>query len=125
MMRSNVCYICEDICDFIVGCAKFVFWVAVVVGLPVFVIHSCVTSEWYQRQQAAERAAKIADAKPRVINETPDGCKVYAFRPQDRWLYFTRCPNSQTTTNNAWSVTTQNGKTSSTHTESMDIKTAE
>jgi hypothetical protein len=51
---------------------------------------------------------------PRKVNEA-NGCEVWAFKPADRWLYFTRC-GAKTETTNAWnecrSVTT--GKTTRT-----------
>lgn|SRR5574343_17231 len=50
------------------------------------------------REEAEQERAKqaAADRQPRVISEA-DGCKVYAFKV-DQWHYFTRCPNSQVTT---------------------------
>ena len=65
-----------------------------------------------------ERQQRIAEVTPRRISEA-DGCTVYAFKPSDRWLYFTKCANAETTTSNAYSV--PSGKT--TRTETMEIKT--
>lgn len=65
----------------------------------------------------AEEAQRIAEITPRRLSEK-DGCTVYTFKPQDRWLYFTRCGN-ETTTQNEWTV--RSGKT--TRTETMEIKT--
>ena len=82
-----------------------------------------VMSSWQspeERIQEAlkEQAARAAEVTPRKISSA-DGCTVYTFRPQDRWLYFTKCENAETTTQNTYSV--QSGKT--TRTETMEIKT--
>lgn len=59
------------------------------------------------RQQQAQR---VADAKPRPVSSSADGCTVYAFKPQDRWLYFTRCSGAQTTTTNVHQDCHRQGK---------------
>jgi len=46
---------------------------------------------------AQAAATARAEATPHVIREA-DGCKVYTFKSGDLYHYFTRCPNSQTTT---------------------------
>lgn len=49
----------------------------------------------------AQRAAQVrADAVPRPISHSADGCTVYAFKPNEgaRWAYFTRCAQSTTAT---------------------------
>lgn len=92
------------------------------VALVLFIV-SIERSDWAKAERAAEAAQRAADAKPRLVSSGADGCKVYAFRPGDRWLYFTRCPQSQTSTSNEWTVTTGAGKTARTHTESMSIDT--
>jgi hypothetical protein len=83
------------------------------------------TSDWNKRQREEAAAQRRADAKPRLVSEGADGCKVYAFKPADRWLYFSRCPQSQTSTTNEWSVTTGAGKTARTHTETMRIEASQ
>jgi len=65
-----------------------------------------------------EQATRAAEVAPRKISSA-DGCTVYAFKPQERWLYFTKCEMAETTTQNSYSV--QYGKT--TRTETMEIKT--
>ncbi|WP_423457997.1 hypothetical protein [Ottowia sp. VDI28] len=51
-----------------------------------------------QRKADADRIA--AERLPRKVNEA-NGCEVWAFKPGDRWLYFTRC-GAKTETTNAW-----------------------
>jgi outer membrane lipoprotein SlyB len=69
-------------------------------------------------QAKADQAQHTAEVTPRKVSVV-DGCTVYTFKPQDRWLYFTKCANAETTTQNAY--TTQSQKT--TRTETMEIKT--
>lgn len=60
-------------------------------------------------------AAKVEEDKlPRKVNEA-NGCEVWAFKPGDRWLYFTRCA-ARTETVNSWDVcrSVQQGKTTRT-----------
>lgn len=52
-------------------------------------------------QREAEAARIAAERLPRKVNEA-NGCEVWAFKPADRWLYFTRC-GAKTETTNAWS----------------------
>ncbi|MDW3683928.1 hypothetical protein RA280_19700 [Cupriavidus sp. CV2] len=87
----------------------------------VLVIVSIERSDWMKEERAAEVAQRRADAKPRLVSDGADGCKVYAFKPGERWLYFTSCPQRLTSTTNEWTVTTGAGKTSRTHTESLSI----
>ena len=71
----------------------------VVVGIPTCTYRSCFSDEALAdkaAKQAAQVAQEAADAVPRVIREI-DGCKVYAFKSQDKWHYFTRCPAATTT----------------------------
>lgn len=55
-------------------------------------------------QRAAERKAeehqRLEDRKPRKVSEA-NGCEVWAFKPGDRWQYFTRC-GAVTQTTNVW-----------------------
>jgi hypothetical protein len=46
---------------------------------------------------------------PHVIREA-DGCKVYAFEAGARWHYFTRCPDSRTSTESTWEECRMVGK---------------
>ena len=64
-----------------------------------------------------KEAQRIAEITPRKVSEA-NGCTVYAFKPSDRWLYFTKCANSETTTQNQYTV--RSGKTS--HTETLEIQ---
>lgn len=54
-----------------------------------------------QAEEAAKAARRRAEEAPHVIREA-DGCKVYAFLSGDRYHYFTRCPDSKTTTDASW-----------------------
>jgi hypothetical protein len=90
---------------------------AVVVGLCVFGVHACNTSDWYQASQRAEAAQAAANRKPHVIREA-DGCKVYAFTADGRTHFFTRCPDSRTSTESSW--TESHGKTHVTKTETIE-----
>ena len=62
-----------------------------------------------ERQMAEQRAA---NETPHVVREA-DGCKVYAFLSVDKWHYFTKCPNSQVTTDSTYTECTGSGKTRS------------
>ena len=54
-----------------------------------------------QADEAAKAARRRAEETPHVIRDA-DGCKVYAFLSGDRYHYFTRCPDSKTTTDSSW-----------------------
>ena len=55
------------------------------------------------RAHRAQRAAQVEQDKlPRKTSEA-HGCEVWAFKPADRWLYFTRC-DARTETTNTWDV---------------------
>ena len=91
------------------------FLLAVAVGaLPV----SCVV--WYEgrpetiAERQAEATKKAQDKLPRKVNQA-NGCEVWAFKPTDRWLYFTRC-GAATETTNTWDEcrTVSQGKTTRT-----------
>lgn len=61
--------------------------------------------EAVKRVDDRERACieeRRQERTPRFYADAPDGCKVYTFKPGDRWLYFTRCPNSKTSTETTW-----------------------
>ena len=87
--------------DILETMARFAL-LAVVVGIPTCTYRSCFSNEAVAEAKA-ERAAQAEqdakDAVPRVIREI-DGCKVYAFKSQEKWHYFTRCPANTTTDRN-------------------------
>lgn len=63
------------------------------------------------RETVARQAQQKQDDRlPRKTSEA-GGCEVWAFKPADRWLYFTRC-DVRTTTANTWQEcrTTQAGR---------------
>ncbi len=94
----------------------FVFLATTIAALLLlsFGIKSC--QEWSDQLPStiAHRQQIEAEKLPRKVNES-NGCEVWAFKPSDRWLYFTRC-GAKTETTNTWaecrSVTT--GKTTRT-----------
>ena len=88
-----------------------------VASLLIFGIHSCDQSEGNQQMKRERR-----EQTPHVIREA-DGCKVYAFKSGDRYHYFTRCPDSRTTTESSWEACSQSGKnrTCKTETESIEV----
>ena len=68
------------------------------------------------RAHTAQRAAQIEQDKlPRKTSEA-NGCEVWAFKPADRWLYFTRC-DARTETTNSWEVCRSVNQGKSTRTE--------
>lgn len=52
--------------------------------------------------EQAQTEARRKDRIPRFYSDAPDGCKVFTFKPEDRWLYFTRCPGAKTSTETTW-----------------------
>ena len=72
-------------------------------------IYSCSESDWYKAEVARLAAKEAAERTPRIVSSSADGCAVYAFNPDGRWRYFTRC-GTQTTTDNTY--TQRSGKTS-------------
>lgn len=61
-------------------------------------------------EQKATADAELREQTPHVIREA-DGCKVYAFKSGDRYHFFTRCPDSKTTTESSWDECQGSGKT--------------
>lgn len=91
--------------------ARLLSMLALWIVLGGSLITSCATSEWYKKQEQ-EKAQKrheqaVRERTPRLVSEAADGCKVFTFKT-DRWYYYTRCPNSVTTTNTTY--TTSCGK---------------
>lgn len=93
---------------------EFFRWIAVI-ALVIFGIHACNQSDWYQASKAADAAQARADQTPHVIREA-DGCKVYAFKSNNYWHYFTRCGSTVTTDA---SHGERSGKTTKTVTETI------
>ena len=92
--------------------------VLLVVALPVLGIKKC--TDWFDQRpetiarKAAEAERIAAERLPRKVNEA-NGCEVWAFKPSDRWLYFTRCA-TKTETVNTWDLcrSVTSGKTTRT-----------
>ena len=93
---------------------KTLLLVAAFVAAPVSLI------VWHEQRpetlaKYAEAEAKAqADKLPRKVNDA-NGCEVWAFKPGDRWLYFSRC-GAKTETVNTWDVcrSVSQGKTTRT-----------
>lgn len=74
-----------------------------------------ISSPTQVEKRQTEAAQKEADKRPRKVNEA-NGCEVWAFKPTDRWLYFSRCGSDKTSTINTWDEcrTVNSGKTTRT-----------
>ncbi len=83
--------------------------VVTVVALAIFGAKSCAESEWFQRKKQEADELQRSRQTPHVIREA-DGCKVYAFESGGRFHYFTRCPESRTTTESTWEECRMVGK---------------
>lgn len=94
---------------------------AAITSLLLFGIHSCDQSEWSQQQKRQRAEREWREQTPHVIREA-DGCKVYAFKPGDRYHYFTRCPDSRTSTESSWEECRQSGKTRGCETKTETIE---
>lgn len=94
-----------------------------IAGLLIFGVHSCEQSEWNQQQKRQHAERERREQTPHVIREA-DGCKVYAFKSGDRYHYFTRCPDSRTSTESSWEECRQSGKTRTceTKTEAIEVQ---
>ncbi|MBU9378737.1 hypothetical protein [Burkholderia gladioli] len=82
-----------------------------------------VFSDGAKRAMEREHAQAAADATPHVIREA-DGCKVYAFRADSNWHYFTRCPDGTVTTERNWTESRRQGKQTITEHKSETIVTS-
>lgn len=93
------------------------FWVLYLVK---FVFTGVIFSDACERKarevQAAIQKQAQLDAVPRVVAEK-DGCKVYAFKQQYMWHYFTVCPNASVKTDTQYQV--QVGKKTETRTSEI------
>ncbi|WP_186077523.1 hypothetical protein [Burkholderia gladioli] len=83
-----------------------------------------VFSDSAKRGMERDRAQAAADAKPHVIRES-DGCKVYTFRADSNWHYFTRCPDGTVTTERNWTESRRQGKQTITEHKSETIVTSQ
>ena len=99
---------------------KSTLFVCAVVGLPIFGIHSCRQSEWWQAGGRAIAERERRESTPHVVREA-DGCKVYAFKAQERYHYFTRRGSTTTTSSGRESCDTS-GKARSCRREHEEIE---
>jgi prepilin-type N-terminal cleavage/methylation domain-containing protein len=76
----------------------FIEWfiVMVIVGI-VAAIFRIEFSTGGKERRAEQQKEEEAERQPHVVREA-DGCKVYAFKHGESLHFFTRCPNSSTTT---------------------------
>jgi hypothetical protein len=81
----------------------------VFVGVPIFGVHSCVNSDWHQKELAAAKEQEARERIPRLYSEAGD-CAVYTFKAGDRWQYFTRCKGAATSTTTTWNECSTVGK---------------
>lgn len=81
----------------------------VIVAVAVGIYNDDIAARSAERDRK-QQEQRVADAKPRPVSHSTDGCTVYAFKPQDRWLYFTRCAGAQTSTMNVERVCNGSGK---------------
>lgn len=70
-------------------------------------VDACTKTTEYKTARALELKQEIADQTPKMISEK-DGCQVYTFKSTGYWHYFTKCPNSDVTTDTTHTV--RNGK---------------
>ena len=92
-------------------------WMIVII-VAAFCTRACYYSDAWQERLREERAREEQDKIPRVIAESGDGCKVYVYYIHWEPHYFTRCPNSITTTDRSYDVNCGKG-CSRTETESI------
>lgn len=101
---------------------KDLFILLIFLALVIFGVKSCNESEWFQASLREKQAQDRANETPHVIREA-DGCKVYAFLGGDGlYHYFTRCPDSKTTTESSYQECHTNGKTQSCNTLTENIE---
>ena len=100
--------------------SQFFIFIALMVAVG-FGIHACENTDSAKKYRADKAAQELADKKPRLYSESPDGCKVYAFKA-DRWLYFSRCPDSKTATTTTWKKCVLQGKINSCKEESSTVE---
>ncbi|WP_334029024.1 hypothetical protein [Burkholderia orbicola] len=99
----------------------FLSWF-VVIGLVGGCAYRGIFSDAAKQELARDRAQARADATPHVIREA-DGCKVYAFKADDKWHYFTRCSDGTVTTERNWTESRRQGKQTITENKSETIVT--
>lgn len=63
---------------------------------------SCAQSDWFERKEKKRKELEVKEAQPHIIREA-DGCKVYTFKANGRWHYFTKC-GKDVTTESSYSV---------------------
>jgi hypothetical protein len=97
--------------------------IIVTFALLAFGMHACEQTDSAKEERRKDAERRAAESRPHVIREA-DGCKVYAFKLDARWHYFTRCPNASTTTDSPYTVCTgsANGRSCTTKTESIETR---
>jgi hypothetical protein len=95
--------------------AMFVFVVLLAGGG----IKACHDSDSHQAHLAERARIEQAERQPHVVREV-DGCKVYRFRSGDHWHFFTRCPDSVTSTDTG--RTERRGRSSRTEYSTIEVR---
>lgn len=98
---------------------KWTIVLAICAALPTCVYFT-EFSEGAQVRKAQEAEQTQRDKLPRKVNDS-EGCEVWAFKPNDRWLYFTKCGSARTETKNTWEECRQSGKTRTCTNQEMAI----
>lgn len=95
------------------GFLKFV----TIVGVCLFGIFQCFTSDHWQKVERDRYNEREERRKPKVFSQSDDGCTIYVFNNGSRDVLFSRCPGSQTSTENSHTVL--QGKTTRTEVEEI------
>jgi len=94
------------------------FWAGLIGGF----IYLVCFSDWSRENAIRQHAQDVADAKPHVIREADD-CKVYAFKSDGQFHFFTKCGDGTVTTERNWEEHRQSGKQTITEHKSETIVT--
>lgn len=91
--------------SFDIGNKISLLFFCVLVSFIGYKVYYNTTDEAFQeikKEKQAEVEVRSNELKPRLVSESDDGCKIYTFKPDSRWLYYTVCPNKSTTLTNEW-----------------------
>lgn len=71
-------------------------WIVVPLALLFGLVKGCDSLPYFVERQKQVDIQRKKEETPHVIREV-DGCKVYAFKVNQHYHYFTRCPKDTTT----------------------------
>ncbi|GAB2471698.1 hypothetical protein GCM10027082_23970 [Comamonas humi] len=97
-------------------------WLAGIVAV-IFGVYSCSTSDWHAARERERVADRLQEQTPHLFRDSPDGCKVFRFKAEERWQYYTRCPDGKVSTQTNWQECRLVGKVSSCTNKSRTIET--